>query len=454
MSRSREARLGVLAAIALALLPGALALWIHAGRGRTAQASVRSTHIPARLRQPHAQLTPRQIAKDVELIRQLSFKQVPPIKLVGPAEVKRLQKRQVAKAKRKLAEQGKSLQGLRRASRATLEFTKLAGVVSPSFQAKDTRQALLGSIAGEFDPSAKTVRVITTPGEPYDQRSTVIAHELDHSLDNAYFPDVFKAVEGTNSERQLAVSALVEGAATVVAARFDRAHDLHAAVAGGALLSPQNGGYGVPPALAAEFRFPYTSGAHFVSYLYSRAGSWRLVNRAFRHPPTSTAQILNPNLWINGQGYANVRVAPALGAPLKLADQAISGQLDDELVLALALPARTARSASRGWDGGAIAVWRRPEGKRCAAPCRSDNAGVLADRWRSVPAAARFLAKLPTYLTVRLDAKPAGAGIFKVGDGYAAVALHGHGTAMSFAPSAAKAERIANGAATNADQAR
>jgi hypothetical protein len=460
MRRSREARLGVLAAIALALLPAALAVLIHDGRAARASAVKRSGQT-ARPRpvppptQPKVDLGPKDIAKDVERLRGLQFSKLPPVEIVGPARVQKVQKRQASRIKRRLHGTSAKLKKLQSESQSSIELLKLAGIVAPSFSTQQTVKSLLGSVAGEFDPSSRTVKVLETPGEADEQRATVVAHELDHSLDNSHFPDAFKAAGNTTaSERQLAASALVEGTATVVAARFDAEHGYQAAVAGGALLSAQNAGFGVPPVLAAQFRFPYTSGAKFVQTLYDRANGWRLVNRAFRHPPTTTAQILDPALWIHHVGSAHVMLDPALGRPLNQTYKSTSGQLDDELILALAVPAQTARSASRGWDGGAVAVWQRPEGKGCAAPCRKDNAAVLADRWSSVGSAARFMAQLPTYLAVRLGAKPQTPGVFRVGDGFAAISLQGQGTAMSFAPSAAQATQIAVGAARSADRAR
>jgi hypothetical protein len=459
MRRSREARLGVLAAIALALLPAALAVLIHDGRAARAGTAALArraaqpppTPVPA---EPKVDLNPKNIAKDVEHLRGLRFSKLPPVEIIGPAHVQKMQKRQAARIKRRLHGTSAKLQKLQSESKSSIELLKLAGIVAPSFSTQQTAKSLLGSVAGEFDPSSRTVKVLETPGEADEQRATVVAHELDHSLDNSHFPDAFTAAGNTAaSERQLAASALVEGTATVVAARFDAEHGYQAAVAGGALLSAQNAGFGVPPVLAAQFRFPYTSGAKFVRTLYDRANGWRLVNEAFRHPPTTTAQILDPELWIQHVGSAHVTIDPALGGPLEQSYKSTSGQLDDELILALAVPARTARAASRGWDGGAVAVWQRPQGKGCAAPCRRDNAAVIADRWRTIGSAARFMAQLPTYLTVRLGAKSQAPGVFRVGDGYAAISLQGQGTAMSFAPTAAQATRIARGAARNADQA-
>ncbi len=458
MDGPRQARLGVLAAIALALLPAALALWIHNDREARAVTVVRAVQpapsVPAQP-EPTVELNPKDIARDVERLRGLEFAKLPPVEIIDPARAQKMQQRKAARLKRKLHGESAKLQRVRRQSESALELLKLAGIVAPDFSTRQTIESLLGSVAGEFDPNSKKVKVLETPGEDPAQRATVIAHELDHSLDNSHFPGALEAAgNSTQSERQLAASALVEGTATVVAARFDAQHGYQSSVAGGALLSAQNAGFGVPPVLAAQFRFPYTSGARFVQALYDRANGWRLVNQAFRHPPTTTAQILDPALWIHRVGGVRVRVDASLGTPLHQTSHSASGQLDDELILALAVPANIARRASRGWAGGAIAVWQRPSGGDCAAPCRTDNAGVLADRWRSVRAAARFLAQLPTYLRVQLDAKPASAGIYRVGDGWAAISIRGQGTAMAFAPSAVQAKRIADGSAKNADQAR
>ena len=460
METARHARLGALAAVVLALLPAALAIWIHDGRETRAGAAPRATPASVASTAPAAPAppvgeNPKRIARGVEELRGLRFAKLPPVEIVGPAQAARMQRQQAAKIKHKLNGKSDKLKKLRRESAASLEFLKLAGIVAPDFNVQQTVEALLGSVAGEFDPNSRKVKVLETVGEGPEQRATVIAHELDHSLDNQHYPQVFKtSSDQSESERQLAASALIEGTATLVAARYDREHGYQAAVAGGALLSTQNAGYGVPPLLAAQFRFPYTSGARFVHALYRRAHGWRLVNRAFRHPPTTTAQILNPELWIERTSSARLKLGAGLGAPLRLAERTTSGQLDAELILALALPADVARSSSRGWDGGSIALWRKAGAAGCKAPCRTDYAGALADRWRTVRAAARFLAQLPTYLRVRLGAAPAGPGLWRVGDGFAAVSLQGQGTAMSFAPSPSQAKRIAEGAATQADAAR
>ncbi|MDX6637759.1 MAG: hypothetical protein QOJ01_1270 [Solirubrobacterales bacterium] len=460
MNASRHARLGALTAVLLALLPAALALWIHDRHAPSPLAAVPAAAAAPRASAPAAStakhLGGRAIAKEVERIRGMRFEHVPPIKVIGPGHVRHMQSHLVAKLTRRLAKKGKSLSSVRRRSDAGVEFAKLAGVVSPEFDAVQSAKDLVGSVAGEFKPGSRKVEVLATPGEGAVQVQTVIAHELDHALDNSRFPEVFRAQQGSrNDERVLALKALVEGTATVVAARFDARHGYQAAVAGGQLLSADNAGYGVPPALAAQFRFPYTSGVKFVQALYARGRGWRLVNAAFRRPPTTTAEILDPQRWIHHSRFAKVRVGDSMPAPWRLVQQTVSGQLDAELILALALPANVATAASRGWDGGGIAVWKRPgANSSCAPPCRQANAAVVADRWTSIANAARFTAELPTYLENRLGANRTGTASWRVGDGFAAIALSGQGTALTFAPAPTVAVRIAQRAAREADGAR
>jgi hypothetical protein len=460
VNASRQARLGALTAVLLALLPAALALWIHDRHAPSSPAAASAAAAAPPASGPAApaaaHLGGKAIARQVESIRGLRFKQVPPIKIIGPDRVKHTQSRLLAKLKRRLAKKGTSLKSVRQSAGAGVEFAKLAGVVSPEFDAVQSAKDLVGSVAGEFKPGSRKVEVLATPGEGAVQVQTVIAHELDHALDNSRFPEVFRAQQGSkNDERVLALKALVEGTATVVAARFDARHGYQAAVAGGQLLSADNAGYGVPPALAAQFRFPYTSGVQFVQALYARGHGWRLVNAAFRRPPTTTAEILDPQRWIHHSRFAKVSVSDSLPAPWRLVQQTVSGQLDAELILALALPADVATAASRGWDGGSIALWKRPgANSNCAPPCRQANAAVVADRWTSVGDAARFTSELPTYLETRLGANRMGTASWRVGDGFAAIALSGQGTALSFAPAAAMAVRIAQRAAKEADGAR
>ncbi len=53
-----------------------------------------------------------------------------------------------------------------------------------------------------------------------------------------------------------------------------------------------------PSILQRELSFPAQDGFGFVQTLYDETGDWRLVNRAYEHPPLSTEHILHPALYL------------------------------------------------------------------------------------------------------------------------------------------------------------
>ena len=422
----------VLGAIAIAALPAALALVLTGG---ATGSGVAASSQPA--------IDGSRIAADVARLRGLAFKDVPPVEAISPAEERRLTQRLSRHEKGGAGGASPAAHRLEQASRAGLEWARLVGFVDPGFKIGTAGKALGTSVVGEFQPSSRRILVETSPGDPPHYEDVIAAHELDHALDAEHFPAVFHTRESAgNSERTAAVQALIEGTATVITNRFAHEHGYAVVGPGRRLFSIDNLGFGVPAGLAAEFRFPYTAGADFVRFLIQRGG-WDLVDRAFRHPPTSTAQILDPQSWLRREPYRRVRVGARLAAPWRLVGRTDSGALDARVLLSLALPLESASDATEGWDGGGIATWRRPAPANCKPPCREAAASVAAYRWRSPVRAGGFVGALPTYLETRLLAKPAGDLVWSVRGGFAAIDQHDRGTALAVAPTRRLAQLLA-----------
>ena len=388
--------------------------------------------------EPYEEASPAAIAKRLEDVRELEFDEVPRVQRLTAAQwAKRVER----SAKRK----GRDASELREAH-AVEELLKLGGLAAPTFEVEDATAGIGELVGGFYRPKSNKLVLVENPiqGPRGDERVT--AHEFEHALQDQSYPEALK-LGGLDGEREIALSALVEGDASVVERRYARRHlAIDTLGTDKSLLSPTNLAVGLPPALVASVRFPYTAGADFVAAL-PRRGGWPLVDRAFRHPPTTTEQVLHPGKWLAGEKGARVEMpAPGvLGPGWSELATVESGELDAIVILAAGVGADVAKRAAKGWDGGAFAAYRLG-GNPCAELCRDRRAAAVTYRWASAADAAEFGAAAARYLAARIGGSRRGF-TFDVGDGAATVAVDGRTTAIAFAPSAGDAERLARAAA-------
>jgi hypothetical protein len=133
----------------------------------------------------------------------------------------------------------------------------------------------------------------------------ILAHELTHAMQDQNFEMGSRLEEiSDNDDALLAFKSLIEGDATLAGfayvrggmddtlADFITAHltDLPQVSAA----QEKN----VPDALSIPFLFQYAEGTAFVREAYRRGG-WDSVDAAFRNPPESTAQIIDPTLYFD-----------------------------------------------------------------------------------------------------------------------------------------------------------
>src|SRR5205823_972720 len=148
-----------------------------------------------------------------------------------------------------------------------------------------------------------------TSGFDKDEHKMVIAHELTHALADQNFDlDALQAAAKGDDDRDLALSALIEGEATLTmlgammddwdgakvakipAADLDRTFSLMM------YLMPVFGGPSLrtaPPILSESMIFPYVRGLVFCARL-TNDGGWEALDAAYHNPPLSTEQILHP----------------------------------------------------------------------------------------------------------------------------------------------------------------
>ncbi len=176
------------------------------------------------------------------------------------------------------------------------------GVLPAGTDLKKTYVALLGEQIGAFyDQHEK--QLFTFSGQPLSgsQNRVIMAHELTHALEDQHFDLSKLPIEAKgNDDRVLAATALVEGDATLVMNRY-MVGDLSAASVRDALASTLTTDVrqlaSAPRYLRETLLFPYLRGQEFCTELYAHGG-WDALAEAFRHPPSSSSQVLHPELYL------------------------------------------------------------------------------------------------------------------------------------------------------------
>ena len=249
------------------------------------------------------------------------------------------------------------------------------GMLEPGTDLAATQIDLLDSaVAGYYDPETEELVVATnssdTPLSATDQ--VTLAHELIHALTDARlgFPDSINDPR-TDPERARALQALIEGDATLGMQQFSLgALDLMDQF--GMLLDPriaasQQDLEEMPFILSNGLQLPYLEGMNFTCSLFSEGG-WDAVDAAYDNPPSTTIEILFPELY--AQGFEATQPEQA-GNPGHRLDRAEHRRVSARSILLNLFSAPgdntdaaldEVRPRLRAWGGGEATVWTRGEG--------------------------------------------------------------------------------------------
>jgi hypothetical protein len=209
-------------------------------------------------------------------------------------------------------------------------------------------------VIGFYDPKTKQLFVRGVDAKPSVRH--VLVHELTHALQDQWFS--IDRTFPTDDETELAWRTLVEGDAVRVENEYiatlsaaDK-RQIQQADAGGSLPP------GVPDILLELDYFPYQAGPPFTEAVVSKAGQDRL-DAAFTKPPTSTAQVIHPDLFLAGRAPKSVDFPAADGAVI---DKGILGEFGLDLVLERLnahgeLTSGQAQAITAGWSGDRYIAW-------------------------------------------------------------------------------------------------
>jgi hypothetical protein len=260
---------------------------------------------------------------------------------------------------------------------------------------------------GFYDTLDGTVyaRASADPNGPLER--VILAHEFTHALQDQHF-NILRLYQQAepNADRDQALSALVEGDALIVqemyaattqpdspeeqvvqAQVYQEALQQVYVEARRALPFPLEA---LPQPVIQQVYTPYLDGPGFIHRVVGTPALTTFgaygpaVERLFRRPPQSTAEILHPEKYLRGWQPARVDLPDltgVLGDDWRLLRRQVVGELDHRSLLGRDLPAYAADEAAAGWAGNrAVAL--------------VDGAGqvatVSATRWDDADAAATW----------------------------------------------------------------
>jgi len=236
---------------------------------------------------------------------------------------------------------------------------------------------LAGGVLGFYDDEVRELFVSGDPESDLDPatKSTMV-HELTHALTDQHFNfgDRNRALADQDlAEESYALGALVEGDAELVRALWTDEHlsareQREAELGGGGDPSVY---FGIPQYILDSLLSPYVLGMEFVSALHDEGG-FAAVDGAYRQPPTSTEDILHPDLYVPGKQWVRPSL-PDLAAATgcTAVDTGSIGEFDMAQVLDQQLPGTESRDSAAGWNGDVYSLVR----------CGSTVG--MADRWRA-----------------------------------------------------------------------
>lgn len=229
------------------------------------------------------------------------------------------------------------------------------GLMSPKVDiAKAFKTAGDDGTDGFYDFKSKRLYIRGTRATPGAR--AVLAHELTHALTDQWFGLNRPKLDKTNDEQSDAFTALIEGDAERTRIAYE--HKVLTPAQRAAAEKEENAGGRPPhvPLIVLELMgFPYAIGPQFVDAIVADGGIAAL-NRAYRHPPVSSEQLIDPTAY---EAHDNPK---HVATPASDGSRVDHGDLGEVGLLLMfehgGLSREQSQTATTGWGGDQYVTWR------------------------------------------------------------------------------------------------
>ena len=241
---------------------------------------------------------------------------------------------------------------------------KLLGMLEPDDDLESMILELYTEqVAGFYDPEARELVVPVAADGITPLQSITIVHELVHALTDQHFDfndEYERRIDDGNGDDVSAVLALIEGDATYQQFLFlESMSPEDAADAAIEILSFESVVFdAMPQWMQRDLGFPYEKGLTFVGQIMATAGL-KGVDDAYKAPPISTEQILDPNKYLRSE---QPETLPPLTVDLPgwvMAEESTFGEWGIQLILTDAVLPGAVTQAAAGWGNDTYRFFTR-----------------------------------------------------------------------------------------------
>lgn len=242
------------------------------------------------------------------------------------------------------------------------------GLLGPDEDVAELQLRLLGDqVLGFYDTVEERMVVVTDAGLDPAAKLTY-AHEYTHALQDAAFaPEHFTAEGLGDDDRQLAMTTLTEGDATVtmLAWAFEHLTQEELLEIGTGTELPDT--TGIPSWMVNQLQFPYSAGQVWIGTLARNplAPDFTAVDAVYADPPQSTEQTMHLDRWESREAPIPVEapdLAGILGDEWEVIDETPVGEASIGIFLEhFGIDRRVATAAAAGWGGDRAAVAYGPD---------------------------------------------------------------------------------------------
>jgi hypothetical protein len=265
-------------------------------------------------------------------------------------------------------------------------------------------KVLTEQIAGLYDPDGQEFFI--SDWTALADQHMVMSHELTHALQDQHFHiDKWTGAAKPNDDAELARDAVIEGSA--MAAMIDYQLGGKASIRdlgefdpsmlmGDVDTSPELSK--APRILQDELLFPYLAGIKFSQQVLKTSNGWPDFYKVFDNPPTSTQQVLHPELYFQGVNPPKIRMPDTKGflsVDWKKLEENNMGEFGVQEILKQFLPKDRATSLAATWSGDRYALFENQKNKRTML--------LFQVRLASDAAAARFFGAYSELLELKYD---------------------------------------------------